>query len=121
MADGTLARFQWRPRLPPDETTIHHPGNRSPSGGKATATGGRVASNPSADPTLLSMHAMELLASSIESAHDGKDGKDGLVAQVLDLIWTGSHRGLTMEQLCASVGADRRTVELSWGDKGVAV
>ena len=74
----------------------------------------RVASNPSADPTLLSMHAMELLANSIESAHDGKDGKDGkdgLVAQVLDLIWTGSHRALTMGQLCESVGANRRTVD----------
>ena len=31
----------------------------------------RVADNPSADPTLLSMRAMELLANSIESAQDG--------------------------------------------------
>jgi AraC-like DNA-binding protein len=74
----------------------------------------RVATNPAADPILLSMHAMELLATSIESAQDGKDGKDGgddLVSRVLDLIWTSSHQGLSMEQLCESVGANRRTVE----------
>jgi len=71
----------------------------------------RIADNPAADPILLSMRAMELLANCIESAQDGKDGGDELVARVLDLIWTGSHRGLTMEQLCESVGANRRTVE----------
>jgi len=71
----------------------------------------RIIANPGADSTLLSIHGMELLATSIESAQDGKDGKDELVAQVLDLIWTGSHQGLTMGQLCESVGANRRTVD----------
>ena len=76
----------------------------------------RVAANPSADPILLSMRAMDLLADCIECAQDGKDGKDGkdgdeLVTRVLELIWTGSHRGLTMEQICETVGVPRRTVE----------
>jgi AraC-like DNA-binding protein len=77
----------------------------------------RIAADPTADPVLLSMHAMDLLANCIECAREGqkeqmrqKDGDD-LVARVLDLIWTGSHRGLTMEQLCEMVGAPRRTVE----------
>ena len=60
---------------------------------------------------------MELLANSIESAQDaqdaqdGKDGGDELVARALYLIWTGSHRGLTMGQLCEALGVNRRTVD----------
>lgn len=80
----------------------------------------RVAANPGADATLLSMHAMELLASCIESVQDETCGparkdenhsSDALVADGLHLIWTGSHRGLTIDQLCESLGARRRTVD----------
>lgn len=86
----------------------------------------RVAANPAASPVILSLYAMELLAEILDSAHslagDVVPGKakpskevrapqDDLVANILDLIWTGSHRGLTMEQLCESVGANRRTME----------
>ena len=74
----------------------------------------RIAANPAEDNILISMRTMDLLADCIGCAQDGKDGKDvadDLVARVLDHIWTGSHRGLTMGQLCESVGAPRRTVE----------
>jgi AraC-like DNA-binding protein len=83
----------------------------------------RVAANTRADPILLSMHAMDLLADCIESAQDGMvvknsieaneadDDNDKLVDRMLDLIWTGSHRGLNMDQMCRILGANRRTVE----------
>ena len=83
----------------------------------------RVAAHPGADPILLSMHAMDLLADCIESAQDGavvsnakeateaEEAGDKLVARMLDLIWTGSHRGMKMDQMCMSLGANRRTVE----------
>ncbi len=87
----------------------------------------RVAANPAADPILLSMRAMELLADCIESAQEGvmmktedakaaknaSDAQDSgeFMTRVLDVIWTSSHRGLTMDQLCHLVGAPRRTVK----------
>jgi AraC-like DNA-binding protein len=80
----------------------------------------RISDNPSANPMLFSMHAMDLLADCIESAQDGtdgtdgKDGKDGSnawVARMLNLIWTGSHRDLTVDQLCELVGVRRRSME----------
>lgn len=40
-----------------------------------------------------------------------KDHSEALVAQILDLIWTGGHRGVTMDKLCESVGAKRRSME----------
>lgn len=88
----------------------------------------RVAANPAADTILLSMRSMDLLADCIESAQDGRNAKavksantqdplelkdvsDRLIARMLDLIWTGSHRDLTTDQLCESVGAKRRSME----------
>lgn len=83
----------------------------------------RVTANPTADPILLSMRSMDLLADCIESARDGtlmqdtqeglkaEDGGDALVSRMLNLIWTGSHRDLTMDQLCEMVGAKRRSME----------
>ena len=80
----------------------------------------RVAANPAADATLLSTHAMALLAACMEAVQDETGGtadrmlsqeNDALVAEVLHLIWTGSHRGLTIAQLCDAAGANRRTVE----------
>lgn len=83
----------------------------------------RTTANPSADPVLLSMHAMDLLADCIESAREGSQensgrsmhgeehGEDNLAARMLDLIWTGSHRGMSTEQMCQLLGANRRTVE----------
>lgn len=88
----------------------------------------RVSNNVAEDSILLSMHAMDVLVDCIESAQEGmsmRDAKDtgtrkstdvgdhseALVARILDLIWTGSHRGLTMDKLCESVGAKRRSME----------
>lgn len=82
----------------------------------------RVAADPAADPIILSMRGMDLLADCMESARDGQEtpdaqeganadeGSDALVARMLDLIWTGSHRDLTMDQLCETVGAKRRSM-----------
>jgi AraC-like DNA-binding protein len=81
-----------------------------------------IAANPAADSILLSMRAMDLLADCIESAPSGasvrdsksseaEDGVEGLIARMLDLIWTGSHRDLTMDQLCILVGSKRRSME----------
>jgi AraC-like DNA-binding protein len=86
----------------------------------------RVSANPTADPVLLSMHVMDLLANCIDSAQSGTSmrdkkntqdsneidqGSEKLVARMLELIWTGSHRDLTMDQLCDSVGVKRRSME----------
>lgn len=66
------------------------------------------------------MHAMDFLANFIESAQAGAVktavaveavSDDDLVVRMLDLIWTGSHRGLSMDQLCKLVGVPRRTME----------
>jgi LacI family transcriptional regulator len=43
--------------------------------------------------------------------HEEKHGEDNLAARMLDLIWTGSHRGMSTEQMCQLLGANRRTVE----------
>jgi AraC-like DNA-binding protein len=45
------------------------------------------------------------------SMHEEKHGEDNLAARMLDLIWTGSHRGMSTEQMCQLLGANRRTVE----------
>jgi AraC-like DNA-binding protein len=84
----------------------------------------RVATNTAADAMLLSMRGMDLLADCVESTSmsDVKDtatqepqqvdhGSEALTARMLDLIWTGSHRELTIEQMCESVGAKRRNME----------
>jgi AraC-like DNA-binding protein len=83
----------------------------------------RVAADPSADPILHSMRGMDLLADCMESARDGQhtpdaqevtqaeEGSNAMVTRMLDLIWTGSHRDLTMDQLCETVGAKRRSME----------
>jgi transcriptional regulator GlxA family with amidase domain len=39
------------------------------------------------------------------------EGSDALVNRMLELIWGGSHRSLTMDQLCEAVGAKRRSME----------
>jgi AraC-like DNA-binding protein len=81
------------------------------------------AANPAADPVLLSIHAMDLLADCIESVQDestesckrvmraAEHGGDDMAARMLDLIWTGSHRGMSTEQMCKLLGVKRRTVE----------
>jgi AraC-like DNA-binding protein len=88
----------------------------------------RVAANTAGDLTLLSLRAMDLLADCIESAQskleiknpqdasilnpsEENDDREALTVRILDLIWTGSHRDLTTDQLCESVGVKRRNME----------
>jgi AraC-like DNA-binding protein len=83
----------------------------------------RVAATAAADPILLSMRAMDLLVDCIEFARGGQDVQnastpeasgecgEALVARMTDLIWTGSHRDLTIDQLCEAVGTKRRSME----------
>lgn len=80
----------------------------------------QVTANPLEDPVLLSMHAMKLVALSIESARHSDPEKpegsrssasDDLVSRITNLIWTVSHRGMSVDQLCELAGVNRRTIE----------
>ena len=80
----------------------------------------RITANPVENPILLSMHAMKLVALSIESAggsgleqpgEQRNSGSDDLVTRMTTLIWTVSHRGLSVDQLCELAGVNRRTME----------
>ncbi|MFM2198524.1 MAG: hypothetical protein RLZZ505_1956 [Verrucomicrobiota bacterium] len=83
----------------------------------------RVAANPAMDTIILSMRGMDLLADCIESARNGEnegqtksvedalEGSEAIVNRMLEMIWGGSHRNLTIDQLCEAVGAKRRSME----------
>jgi len=83
----------------------------------------RIHSNPTENSILLSMHAMDLVAEVIEQTLDsplpsGAQASglmdhidDALVAQAMDLIWTHSHRPLSVAYLAAQLPCTRRTLE----------
>jgi len=83
----------------------------------------RIHSSPAENSILLSMHAMDLIAELIEQSPDRslqsgaqasgvQDGVgDALVAQAMDLIWTHSHRPLSVAYLAAQLPCTRRTLE----------
>ncbi|MCW1886061.1 AraC family transcriptional regulator [Luteolibacter flavescens] len=81
-----------------------------------------ITANPLENPILLSMHAMKLVALSIESARHPAPEKPGdtiapppanddLVTRTMNLIWTVSHRGMSVDQLCELADVNRRTLE----------
>ncbi len=84
---------------------------------------GRIHSEPTKNSILLSMHAMDLIAEVIEKTLDtplpsGPQASglpsniaDALVSQALDLIWTHSHRPLSVAHLVAQLPCTRRTLE----------
>ncbi len=83
----------------------------------------RIHTKPTENSILLSLRAMDLLAEVIEQTRKGplpsaarpsrrKDGvEDPLVARALDLIWTHSHRPLSVNQLVSHLPVTRRTLE----------
>jgi AraC-like DNA-binding protein len=85
---------------------------------------GRVHRNPTENSILLSMHAMDLIAELTEQTLDKPlpsgarasglvvdSVNDALVAQAMDLIWTHSHRPLSVAYLAAQLPCTRRTLE----------
>jgi AraC-like DNA-binding protein len=83
----------------------------------------RIHTNPTENSILLSMHAMDLIAELIELTLDRPLSgasqvsglmhsiDDALVAQAMDLIWTHSHRPLSVTHLAAQLPCTRRTLE----------
>ncbi len=82
----------------------------------------RIHGRPTQNSIVLSLRAMDLLAEVIEQTDAGAGlrptraqqvhmAEDPLVAQVLDLIWTHSHRPLSVDQLVSNVPVTRRTLE----------
>ncbi len=83
----------------------------------------RIHAKPTGNSILLSLRAMDLIAEVIEQTCPSPppstakpslqtDGiEDPLVAQALDLIWTHSHRPLSVSELASHLPVTRRTLE----------
>jgi AraC-like DNA-binding protein len=83
----------------------------------------RIRGKPTQNSIVLSLRAMDLLAEVIEQtaemslpASASSSGGapvvgDPLIARVLDLIWTHSHRPLSVDQLAGNLPVTRRTLE----------
>ncbi len=83
----------------------------------------RIDTHPTENSILLSLRAMNLVAEASEQTLDeplpsaaqaserSKTVSDTLVAQALDLIWTHSHRPLSVEYLAEQLPCTRRTLE----------
>ena len=124
---GTLDFVQRRYLLPIDGPRAGHTGvGRAAREGRGELARefdrllDRVNDNPMQNPILLSMHTLGLLATVIESAAGrprrtpqtiGDECEDALVSRVIDDIWTGGHRPLSVPWLSDAVGVNRRTLE----------
>jgi len=83
----------------------------------------RIHAKPTENSILLSLRAMDLIAEAIEQARAGLSPSDArasrptdeiedpVVAQALDLIWTHSHRPLSVNELVTHLPITRRTLE----------
>lgn len=87
----------------------------------------RIHSGPAENSIQLSLRTMDLMAEVIEQAGESltacrpqfattackspDETKDPLVAQALDLIWTHSHRPLSVAQIVSQLPVTRRTLE----------
>jgi transcriptional regulator GlxA family with amidase domain len=83
----------------------------------------RIHGKPTQSSIVLSLHAMDLIAELIEQTAEaplpvstGLSSRppaveDPLVARVLDLIWTHSHRPLSVDELAGNLPVTRRTLE----------
>lgn len=83
----------------------------------------RIHGKPAENSILLSLRAMDLIAEVIEQtcksplpsaakpSRRADGAEDPLVAQALDLIWTHSHRPLSVNQLVSHLPVTRRTLE----------
>jgi AraC-like DNA-binding protein len=83
----------------------------------------RIHGQPTQNSIVLSLRAMDLLAEVIEQTAEMSlpastrpssrvpAVEDPLIARVLDLIWTHSHRPLSVDQLAGNLPVTRRTLE----------
>jgi AraC-like DNA-binding protein len=83
----------------------------------------RIHRRPAENSIVLSLRAMDLLAEVIDQTMERPPSstsqpstqtegvQDALVAQALDLIWTHSHRPLSVSQIVSQLPATRRTLE----------
>jgi AraC-like DNA-binding protein len=83
----------------------------------------RIHTDPQENSILLSLRAMNLMAEGLEQTLDEplpsaaqasnlpRHASDTLIAQAMDLIWTHSHRPLSVDQVVAQLPATRRTLE----------
>jgi AraC-like DNA-binding protein len=81
-----------------------------------------VCRSPAAQSIELSLRAMTILSSAVERARPPESKvkpstlnqpavQDTLVASAIDMIWTRSHRPLSVEQIAEELGVSRRTIE----------
>ncbi len=83
----------------------------------------RIHSQPAQNSTLLSMHALALVAEAIEHSSavsqaaskppvpEGGGVEDDLVVRARELIWTHSHRQLSVQQIARELSVTRRMLE----------
>jgi AraC-like DNA-binding protein len=83
----------------------------------------RIHTHPAENSILLSLRAMNLIAEAIEQTMNErissgaqasdltKHVNDTLVAQAMDLIWTHSHRPLSVDEVAEHMPCSRRTLE----------
>ncbi len=83
----------------------------------------RIHFHPTQNSVLLSMYAMALLAEALEHSSlltgrspkspvsDGESVNDDLVVRARELIWTFSHRNLSVAQIARELAITRRTLE----------
>lgn len=83
----------------------------------------RVQRHPAGNSILLSLHTLgylgavieaasrEELPNALDAAAQRNASRDTVVAQAMAMIWTRGHSSLCVEQIAASVGVTRRTLE----------
>ena len=87
----------------------------------------RIHESPNQNSILLSLRALSLLGSAIEAIDDdlsvgrpairSRDIRDPLVADALNLIWTHSHRALSVAQVAKQLSISRRALERHFQDE----
>jgi AraC-like DNA-binding protein len=82
----------------------------------------RIEQEQEYNPVLLSMHSMGFIASALDAASSptwpsnesqpsSETVNNPMVRDALELIWTQSHRSLTVGQIAETLGINRRTLE----------
>jgi AraC-like DNA-binding protein len=83
----------------------------------------RVHHDPTGNSILFSLHALGYLAAVIEAAAadspqavvpsspHGRTAGDDVASQAMSLIWTHGHRTISVDEIAASIGVTRRTLE----------
>jgi AraC-like DNA-binding protein len=85
-----------------------------------------IAKTPTTQSIVLSLRAMAILSLAVERVRISRTSRartavhppveDELVAATIDMIWTQSHRPLSVEQIADELGVSRRTIERRMSD-----